>query len=53
MLLRILANFISERDRILVVIGDTSELHIQKPNILAVECQTDTFKANISFDDPF
>ena len=34
-----------------VVIEDTSELHIQKPNILAVECQTDTFKANISFDD--
>jgi pilus assembly protein CpaF len=35
----------------IVVIEDTSELHIQKPNILAVECQTDTFKANISFDD--
>src|SRR6202047_3563456 len=49
-LLRILADFIPEQDRI-VVIEDTSELHIQKPNILAVECQTDTFKANISFDD--
>src|SRR5579864_475127 len=48
-LLRILADFIPEQDRI-VVIEDTSELHIQKPNILAVECQTDTFKANISFD---
>jgi pilus assembly protein CpaF len=33
------------------VIEDTSELRIQKPNILAVECQTDTFKAQISFDD--
>src|SRR6202046_3692814 len=47
---RILAGFIPEQDRI-VVIEDTSELHIQKPNILAVECQTDTFKANVSFDD--
>ncbi len=50
LLLRILADFIPEQERI-VVIEDTSELHIQKPNILAVECQTDTFKANISFDD--
>src|SRR5487761_694823 len=49
-LLRILANAIPEEQRI-VVIEDTAELHIQKPNILAVECQTDTFKANISFDD--
>ncbi|MHB1023113.1 MAG: CpaF family protein [Acidobacteriaceae bacterium] len=49
-LLRILANAIPEEERI-VVIEDTAELHIQKPNILAVECQTDTFKANISFDD--
>lgn len=49
-LLRILANSIPEEERI-VVIEDTSELRIQKPNILAVECQTDTFKASISFDD--
>ena len=49
-LLRILADFISDHER-LVVIEDTSELQIQKPNILAVECQTDTFKANITFDD--
>jgi pilus assembly protein CpaF len=49
-LLRILANSIPDHERI-VVIEDTSELHIQKPNILAVECQTDTFKASISFDD--
>ncbi len=49
-LLRILAHAIPEGQRI-VVIEDTAELHIQKPNILAVECQTDTFKASISFDD--
>ena len=34
-----------------MVIEDTAELRVQKPNILAVECQTDTFKASISFDD--
>jgi type IV secretory pathway VirB4 component len=49
-LLRILADFIPDHDRV-VVIEDTSELHIQKPNIVPAECQTDTFKANISFDD--
>jgi len=49
-LLRILADFIPDYER-LVVIEDTSELQIQKPNILAVECQTDTFKSNITFDD--
>ncbi len=47
-LLRILADFIPEQDRI-VVIEDTSELQIQKPNILPTECQTDTFKANDLF----
>jgi pilus assembly protein CpaF len=39
-----------DHDRI-VVIEDTSELYIQKPNIVPAECQTDTFKANISFDE--
>jgi pilus assembly protein CpaF len=48
--LRVLANAIPEDQRI-VVIEDTSELHLHKPNLLAVECQTDTFKANITFDD--
>ena len=48
--LRVLANAIPDDQRI-VVIEDTSELHIQKPNMLAVECQTDTFKASITFDD--
>ncbi len=48
-LLRILADFIPDQER-LVVIEDTSELQIKKPNIVATECQTDTYKANISFD---
>jgi len=48
--LRALANAIPEEQRI-VVIEDTSELHLRKPNLLAVECQTDTFKSNITFDD--
>src|SRR6204780_1516707 len=48
-LLRILADFIPDQER-LVVIEDTSELQIRKPNIVAAECQTDTFKPNISFD---
>jgi pilus assembly protein CpaF len=49
-LLRILAGFIPEQERV-VVIEDTSELHIHKPNILAVECQSDKFNSSISFDD--
>ena len=49
-LLNILAQAIPEQERI-VVIEDTAELRIEKPNVLATECQTDTFKARISFDD--
>jgi pilus assembly protein CpaF len=49
-LLNVLAQAIPEQERI-VVIEDTSELRIQKPNVLAAECQTDTFKARISFED--
>jgi pilus assembly protein CpaF len=49
-LLQILAQAIPDHERI-VVIEDTSELRIRKPNILAAECQADTFKSNISFDD--
>ena len=49
-LLNVLAQAIPDEERI-VVIEDTAELRIQKPNVLAVECQTDTFKARISFDD--
>jgi pilus assembly protein CpaF len=48
-LLQVMAQAIPEHERI-VVIEDTSELRIQKPNVLAAECQTDTFKSNISFD---
>jgi pilus assembly protein CpaF len=49
-LLNILAQAIPEQERI-VVIEDTAELRIEKPNVLAAECQTDTFKARVSFDD--
>jgi pilus assembly protein CpaF len=48
--LRALATAIPDEQRI-VVIEDTSELHLQKPNLLSVECQTDTFKASVTFDD--
>jgi pilus assembly protein CpaF len=48
--LRALASAIPDDQRV-VVIEDTSELHLAKPNLLAVECQTDTFKASITFDD--
>lgn len=49
-LLNVLAQAIPDEERV-VVIEDTAELRIQKPNVMAVECQTDTFKARISFDD--
>jgi len=49
-LLQVLAQAIPERERI-VVIEDTSELRISKPNILAVECQGGTFNSNMSFED--
>jgi len=49
-LLNILAQAIPEQERI-VEIEDAAELRIEKPNVLAVECQTDTLKARISFDD--
>jgi pilus assembly protein CpaF len=49
-LLNVLAQAIPDEERI-VVIEDTAELRIQKPNVLAVECQSDTFKARISFED--
>jgi pilus assembly protein CpaF len=49
-LLNVLAQAIPDEERIVVIEG-TAELRIQKPNVMAVECQTDTFKARISFDD--
>jgi pilus assembly protein CpaF len=49
-LLNVMAQAIPDEERI-VVIEDTTELRIEKPNVMAAECQTDTFKARISFDD--
>src|ERR1700728_1579978 len=49
-LLQVMAQAIPEHERI-VVIEDTAELRIRKPNVLAAECQADTFKSPISFDD--
>jgi pilus assembly protein CpaF len=49
-LLNILGQSIPDHERI-VIIEDTSELHIEKPNILAAECQTDTYKSAVTFDD--
>lgn len=48
-LLNILAGYIPDSQRI-VIIEDTSELTIQKPNVLAVECQRDTYREEVSFD---
>jgi pilus assembly protein CpaF len=49
-LLNILGQSIPDHERI-VVIEDTAELRIEKPNILSVECQTDTHRKQVTFDD--
>jgi pilus assembly protein CpaF len=49
-LLQILANSIPEQERILVI-EDTPELQIRKPNLVAAGSQTSTFNSNISFDE--
>jgi len=49
-LLQILANSIPEQERILVI-EDTPELQIRKPNLVPAASQTSTFNTNVSFDD--
>jgi len=49
-LLNILGQSIPDHERI-VIIEDTSELRIEKPNLMAVECQTDTYRNQVTFDD--
>jgi pilus assembly protein CpaF len=48
-LLNILGQSIPDCERI-VVIEDTAELQIRKPNIVAVESQTDTHRNQVGFD---
>ena len=45
-----MAKSIPDHERI-VIIEDTCELRIQKPNMMAVECQTDTYRNPVTFDD--
>jgi len=49
-LLNVLAQFIPEQDRILIL-EDTAELYIRKPHVISAEAQLDTHKNQISYAD--
>lgn len=49
-LLNVLADFIPEDERILVI-EDTAELHLRKPHVVSAESQTDTYRSTLTFDD--
>jgi pilus assembly protein CpaF len=49
-LLNVLAGFIPDRDRILII-EDVAELYIKKPHVISAEAQLDTHKSQIGFAD--
>jgi pilus assembly protein CpaF len=49
-LLNVLAGFIPDRDRILIL-EDVAELYIRKPHVISAEAQLDTHKSQIGFAD--
>jgi len=49
-LANVLAGFIPDRDRILVL-EDVAELYIKKPHVISAEAQLDTHKSQIGFAD--
>ena len=49
-LLNILTSYIPDRERV-VIIEDISELNFRKPHVISAECQADSYKSAVSFDD--
>jgi pilus assembly protein CpaF len=49
-LLNVLAGFIPDKDRILIL-EDVAELYIRKPHVISAEAQLDTHKKQIGFGD--